>query len=101
LILPTAAGLRRQNRWHRGRQRIALKTQDRGEASGTRFRFCAADVGVAIVPASALPSVEQYDVVVKRLVYPAIVRSVGILRSKIGALTRRQVASWISSGRFF
>ena len=71
--LPTAAGLRRQ---------IDLVGQ-----FGTLFDFVAADMGVAIVPASALPRRRQYDVVVKRLVAPSIVRSVGILRLKNRALT--------------
>jgi LysR family transcriptional regulator, carnitine catabolism transcriptional activator len=72
--LPTGAG-------------IALKHMTVVGQFGTLFDFVAADVGVAIVPASALPRRRQYDVVVKRLVAPSIVRSVGILRLKNRALT--------------
>jgi LysR family carnitine catabolism transcriptional activator len=66
---------------------IALKHMTVVGQFGTLFDFVAADVGVAIVPASALPRGRQYDVVVKRLVSPSIVRSVGILRLKNRALT--------------
>src|SRR5258708_2660976 len=70
-----------------GANGLALKHMTVVEQFGTLFDFVAADVGVAIVPASALPRRRQYDVVVKKLVSPSIVRSVGILRLKNRALT--------------
>ena len=85
--LPTAAGLRRQIDGIAAANGIALKHMTVVGQFGTLFDFVAADVGVAIVPASALPRRRQYDVVVKRLVSPSIVRSVGILRLKNRALT--------------
>jgi LysR family carnitine catabolism transcriptional activator len=85
--LPTAAGLRRQIDGIAATNGIALKHMTVVGQFGTLFDFVAADVGVAIVPASALPRRRQYDVVVKRLVSPSIVRSVGILRLKNRALT--------------
>ena len=85
--LPTTAGLRRQIDGIAAAEGIALKHMTVVGQFGTLFDFVAADVGVAIVPASALPKRRQYDVVVKRLVSPPIVRSVGILRLKNRALT--------------
>jgi len=85
--LPTGAGLRRQIDGIAATNGIALKHMTVVGQFGTLFDFVAADVGVAIVPASALPRRRQYDVVVKRLVAPSIVRSVGILRLKNRALT--------------
>ncbi|MFY9953234.1 LysR family transcriptional regulator [Bradyrhizobium sp.] len=85
--LPTAAGLRRQIDGVAAANGIALKHMTVVGQFGTLFDFVAADMGVAIVPASALPRRRQYDVVVKRLVAPSIVRSVGILRLKNRALT--------------
>jgi LysR family carnitine catabolism transcriptional activator len=85
--LSTAAGLRRQIDGIAAANGIALKHMTVVGQFGTLFDFVAADVGVAIVPASALPRGRQYDVVVKRLVSPSIVRSVGILRLRNRALT--------------
>jgi LysR family carnitine catabolism transcriptional activator len=85
--LPTAAGLRRQIDSIAAANGLALKHMTVVEQFGTLFDFVAADVGVAIVPASALPKRRQYNVVVKRIVSPAIVRSVGILRLKNRPLT--------------
>ena len=85
--LPTAAGLRRQIDGIAATNGIVLKHMTVVGQFGTLFDFVAADVGVAIVPASALPRRRQYDVVVKRLVSPSIVRSVGILRLRNRALT--------------
>jgi LysR family carnitine catabolism transcriptional activator len=85
--LPTTAGLRRQIDGIAATSGVALKHMTVVGQFGTLFDFVAADVGVAIVPASALPRRRQYDVVVKRLVSPSIVRSVGILRLRNRALT--------------
>ncbi|HLX18326.1 MAG TPA: LysR family transcriptional regulator [Bradyrhizobium sp.] len=85
--LSTAAGLRQQIDGIATANGIALKHMTVVGQFGTLFDFVAADVGVAIVPASALPRRRQYDVVIKRLVSPSIVRSVGILRLKNRALT--------------
>jgi len=85
--LSTGAGLRRQIDGIAAANGLALKHMTVVEQFGTLFDFVAADVGVAIVPASALPRRRQYDVVVKKLVSPSIVRSVGILRLKNRALT--------------
>jgi len=85
--LSTRAGLRRQIDGIAAANGLALKHMTVVEQFGTLFDFVAADVGVAIVPASALPRRRQYDVVVKKLVSPSIVRSVGILRLKNRALT--------------
>ena len=85
--LPTAAGLRRQIDGVAAANGLSLKHMTVVEQFGTLFDFVAADVGVGIVPASALPKYRQYGVVVKRLVSPSIVRSTGILRLKNRALT--------------
>ena len=90
--LSTAAGLRRQIDGIAASNGIALKHMTVVEQFGTLFDFVAADVGVAIVPASALPGRRQYDVVVKRLVSPSIVRASGSCASKIVLLLRRQAA---------
>jgi LysR family transcriptional regulator, carnitine catabolism transcriptional activator len=85
--LPTGAGLRRQIDGIATAEGISLKHMTVVEQFGTLFDFVAADVGVAIVPASALPRRRQYGVVVKKLVSPSIVRRIGILRLKSRALT--------------
>jgi LysR family carnitine catabolism transcriptional activator len=85
--LPTGAGLRRQIDGIATAEGISLKPMTVVEQFGTLFDFVAADVGVAIVPASALPRRRQYGVVVKKLVSPSIVRRIGILRLKSRALT--------------
>jgi LysR family transcriptional regulator, carnitine catabolism transcriptional activator len=84
--LPTGAGLRRQIDGIAAANGLILKHMTVVEQFGTLFDFVAADVGVAIVPASALPR-RHHGVVVKKLVSPAIVRSIGILRLKNRALT--------------
>jgi LysR family carnitine catabolism transcriptional activator len=85
--LPTGAGLRRQIDSIADANGLVLKHMTVVEQFGTIFDFVAADVGVAIVPASALPKRHQYGVVVKRLASPPIVRSIGILRLRNRALT--------------
>jgi LysR family carnitine catabolism transcriptional activator len=85
--LPTGAGLRRQIDGVATANGVSLKHMTVVEQFGTLFDFVAANVGVAIVPASALPRRRQYGVVVKRLVSPAIVRRIGILRLKSRPLT--------------
>jgi LysR family transcriptional regulator, carnitine catabolism transcriptional activator len=85
--LPTGAGLRRQIDGVATANGLVLKHMTVVEQFGTLFDFVAADVGVAIVPASALPRRHQYGVLVKKLVSPSLVRSIGILRLKNRALT--------------
>jgi LysR family carnitine catabolism transcriptional activator len=85
--LPTGAGLRRQIDGIAAANGLTLKHMTVVEQFGTLFDFVAADVGVAIVPASALPKHRQHGVVVKKLASPPIVRSIGILRLKNRALT--------------
>ncbi|WJR77423.1 LysR family transcriptional regulator [Bradyrhizobium sp. NP1] len=85
--LPTAAGLRRQIDVAAADQGIALKHTTVVEQFGTLFDFVAADVGIAIVPASALPRRPPPGVVIKKLVSPPLVRRVGILRLRNRPLT--------------
>jgi LysR family carnitine catabolism transcriptional activator len=85
--LPTAAGLRRQIDGIAADNGIALNYTTIVEQFGTLFDFVAANVGVAIVPASALPRRTPRGVVVRKLVSPSLVRRVGILRLKHRPLT--------------
>jgi LysR family carnitine catabolism transcriptional activator len=85
--LPTGAGLRRQIDGVAAAAGITLKHTTVVEQFGTIFDFVAADVGVAIVPASALPRRNPRGVVVKKLMSPPLVRRIGILRLKSRALT--------------
>jgi LysR family transcriptional regulator, carnitine catabolism transcriptional activator len=85
--LPTGSGLRGLIDGIAAANGVYLKHMTIVEQFGTLFDFVAADVGVAIVPASALPAKRQYKVSVKKLVSPAVVRSIGILRLKNRALT--------------
>jgi LysR family transcriptional regulator, carnitine catabolism transcriptional activator len=85
--LPNAAGLRRQIDGVAAANGIALKHKTVVEQFGTLFDFVAADVGIAIVPASALPRRNPPGVVVKKLVSPPLVRRIGILRLKSRAFT--------------
>jgi LysR family carnitine catabolism transcriptional activator len=85
--LPTGAALRRQIDGIAAANGLVLKHMTVVEQFGTLFDFVAADVGVGIVPASALPRRHPRGVVIKKLVSPQIVRSIGILRLKNRALT--------------
>lgn len=85
--LPTTAGLRRQIDGVAAANGVALKPTMVVEQFGTLFDFVAANVGIAIVPASALPRHPPRGVVVKKLVSPSLVRRVGILRLKHRSLT--------------
>jgi len=85
--LPNGAGLRRQIDGVAAANGIALKHKTVVEQFGTLFDFVAADVGIAIVPASALPRRNPPGVVVKKLVSPPLVRRIGILRLKSRAFT--------------
>ncbi len=83
----TGAGLRRQIDGVAAAHGVALKRTTVVEQLGTMFDFVAADVGIAIVPASALPRRALGGVVIKKLVSPPLVRRVGILRLKNRPLT--------------
>jgi LysR family transcriptional regulator, carnitine catabolism transcriptional activator len=85
--LPTSSGLRRQIDGVAAANGIAFKHTTIVEQFGTLFDFVAADVGVAIVPASALPRGAPRGVVIRKLVSPPLVRSIGILRLKSRPLT--------------
>ncbi len=85
--LPTTAGLRRQIDGVAAADGVTIKYTMVVEQFGTLFDFVAANVGVAIVPASALPRRAPRGIVVKRLVSPLLVRRVGILRLKNRPLT--------------
>ena len=85
--LPTAAGLRRQIDGVAAANGIALNYVTIVEQFGTLFDFVAANVGIAIVPASALPLRAPRGLVVKKLVSPSLVRRVGILCLKQRPLT--------------
>jgi LysR family carnitine catabolism transcriptional activator len=66
---------------------LILKHTTVVEQFGTLFDFVAAAVGVAIVPASALPKDRQYKVVIRRFSSPAFVRQIGLLRLRNRPLT--------------
>ena len=85
--LPTNSGLRRQIDGIAAANGLTLKHTTVVEQFGTLFDFVAADIGVAIVPASALPKNRQYKVVIKRFSSPAFVRQIGILRLRNRPLT--------------
>ena len=85
--LPTGSGLRKQIDSVATANGIVLKHSTVVEQFGTLFDFVAANVGISIVPASALPPRAPRGVVVKRLVSPTLVRRIGILRLKNRALT--------------
>jgi len=85
--LPTSSGLRRLIDGVAAANGIAFNHMTIVEQFGTMFDFVAADVGIAIVPASALPRRAPPGVVVKKLVSPPLVRSIGILRLKSRPLT--------------
>jgi LysR family carnitine catabolism transcriptional activator len=80
--LPTTAGFRRQIDGVAAAQGIPLNHTMVVEQFGTLFDFVAANVGIAIIPASALPRRPPRSVVVRKLVSPSLVRRVGILRLK-------------------
>jgi LysR family carnitine catabolism transcriptional activator len=86
--LPTSSGLRRQIDATAATNGLNLKHTTVVEQFGTLFDFVAAAVGVAIVPASALPTRRQYqyNVVIKRI-SPAFIRRIGILRLRNRPLT--------------
>jgi LysR family carnitine catabolism transcriptional activator len=85
--LPTNSGLRRQIDGIAAANGLTLKHTTVVGQFGTLFDFVAADIGVAIVPASALPKNRQYKVVIKRFSSPAFVRQIGILRLRNRPLT--------------
>ncbi len=85
--LPTGAGLRRQIDGAAAAAGVSLKHTTVVEQFGTIFDFVAADVGVAIVPASALPRRNPQGVIVNKLMAPPLLRKIGILRMKSRALT--------------
>jgi LysR family transcriptional regulator, carnitine catabolism transcriptional activator len=85
--LPTGAGLRRQIDGVAAANGIVLKHATVVEQFGTLFDFVAADLGIAIVPASALPRRRPQGVIIKKLASPPLVRRVGILRLKNRPLT--------------
>ena len=85
--LPTGSGLRQQIDGTAAANGITLKHTMVVEQFGTLFDFVAADLGITIVPASALPRRAPRGVVIKKLVSPPLVRSIGILRLKNRPLT--------------
>lgn len=85
--LPTGSGLRQQIDSVATASGIALKHSTVVEQFGTLYDFVGANVGISIVPASALPPRAPRGVIVKRLVSPPLVRKIGILRLKNRPLT--------------
>jgi LysR family carnitine catabolism transcriptional activator len=85
--LPTNSGLRRQIDVVAAANGLSLKHTTVVEQFGTLFDFVAAAIGVAIVPASAVPRKSQYKVVIKPISSPAFVRRIGILRLRNRPLT--------------
>ncbi len=85
--LPTGSGLRQQIDSVATANGIVLKHSTIVEQFGTLYDFVGANVGISIVPASALPPRAPRGVVVKRLVSPPLVRKIGILRLKNRPLT--------------
>ncbi|WP_426434733.1 LysR family transcriptional regulator [Bradyrhizobium genosp. P] len=85
--LPTSSGLRQQIDTVATANGIVLKHGTVVEQFGTLYDFVAANVGISIVPASALPRRAPRGVVVKKLVSPPLVRRIGILRLKNRPLT--------------
>ncbi|WWP82549.1 LysR family transcriptional regulator [Bradyrhizobium sp. 26S5] len=85
--LPTGSGLRKQIDSVATANGIVLNHSTIVEQFGTLYDFVGANVGISIVPASALPPRAPRGVVVKRLVSPPLVRKIGILRLKNRPLT--------------
>ncbi|WP_194455248.1 LysR family transcriptional regulator [Bradyrhizobium sp. CCBAU 53421] len=85
--LPTGSGLRQQIDSVATASGIVLKHSTIVEQFGTLYDFVGANVGISIVPASALPPRAPRGVIVKRLVSPPLVRKIGILRLKNRPLT--------------
>jgi LysR family carnitine catabolism transcriptional activator len=85
--LPTGSGLRKQIDSVATANGIVLKHSTIVEQFGTLYDFVGANVGISIVPASALPRRTPRGVVVKRLISPPLVRRIGILRQKNRPLT--------------
>jgi LysR family carnitine catabolism transcriptional activator len=85
--LPTGSGLRQQIDSVATANGLVLKHSTIVEQFGTLYDFVAANVGISIVPASALPPRAPRGVVVKRLVSPPLIRKIGILRLKNRPLT--------------
>ncbi|QPF87225.1 LysR family transcriptional regulator [Bradyrhizobium genosp. L] len=85
--LPTGSGLRQQIDSVATANGIVLKHSTVVEQFGTLYDFVGANVGISIVPASALPPRAPRGVVVKKLVSPPLIRRIGILRLKNRPLT--------------
>ena len=80
--LPLSSGLRRQIDGVAAMHSLTLRHMTVVEQFGSLYDFVAAGLGLAIVPASAVPRRMQPGLVIKPLVTPTITRSIGILRLK-------------------
>jgi LysR family carnitine catabolism transcriptional activator len=79
ISMPADAGLRRTIDAAAAAQAVALDHSIVTNQFGSLFDFVAAGLGIAIVPAAALPARDGYPVVARPL-RPAITRRIGILR---------------------
>ena len=79
ISMPTDSGLRRTIDIAASAQRLGLNHSIITNQYGSLFDFVASNLGIAIVPAAALPAPHEYPIVVKPL-RPAITRRICILR---------------------
>jgi LysR family carnitine catabolism transcriptional activator len=85
--LPLASGLRRLIDGVAATQGITLNHMTIVEQFGSMFDFISAGLGLGIVPPSALPGKLPARLKVRPITSPAIVRQIGILRSRDRPLT--------------
>jgi LysR family transcriptional regulator, carnitine catabolism transcriptional activator len=86
ISMPTDSGLRRTIDAAANEQGLTLNHSIITNQFGSLFDFVASDLGIAIVPAAALPARNEYPIVAKAL-RPAITRRICILR-----LTERPIS---------
>jgi LysR family carnitine catabolism transcriptional activator len=79
ISMPADSGLRRTIDVFASERGLVLDHSIITNQFGSLFDFVASGLGIAIVPAAALPSIDEYPITVKPL-RPAITRRVGILR---------------------
>jgi LysR family carnitine catabolism transcriptional activator len=79
ISMPADSGLRRTIDVFANERGLVLDHSIITNQFGSLFDFVASGLGIAIVPAAALPSIDEYPITVKPL-RPTITRRVGILR---------------------
>jgi LysR family transcriptional regulator, carnitine catabolism transcriptional activator len=77
--MPIGAWLERRIDAVAREERIVLDNSITAHQFSAKFQFVAAGLGVAIVPAAAIPPASEYPVVVRPL-RPFITRRIGVLR---------------------